>query len=129
MMKKMNKIGRFSRFPGYSAALLWFSVPGAYILFRKFFELPSCVFKGAFGIPCPGCGLGHSLDAIFSGALVEGVIDYPAIVPLCLMYVCIGLGLAYGKKSVFLKRRVLLSLFFLALIAVLSHWLYKLVVL
>jgi hypothetical protein len=108
------------------APVLWFSAPAVYFFIRKFIELPDCAFRITFGIPCPGCGVGHSLDYLLARDFSAAVGSYPAVIPLGLLYVSIGFGLILGKKSIFIKERTLLSLFFLALLAVLLHWFYTL---
>lgn len=108
--------------------VLWAFVPVAYFFLSRSVGSPECAFKSSFGIPCPGCGLGHCLEAFSSGNIIDAIMYYPASAPFGLLYGSIGLGLVFGKKSIFMKERTLLILFFLALIVLLVHWIYELAV-
>ena len=63
---------------------------------------PACAFRATFGVPCPGCGLGHGLAAIFAGHLRAALVAYPALVPLVLGYIVLVMLVAttLGRTSV-----------------------------
>ncbi|MBW2733218.1 MAG: DUF2752 domain-containing protein [Deltaproteobacteria bacterium] len=46
----------------------------------------TCVLKGTLGVPCPGCGLGHSLLAVQAGHWLEACQAYPPLLALFLLY-------------------------------------------
>ena len=90
-------------------------------------HLPACAIRSAFGFPCPGCGIRHSLEAAFRADFSAAAAAYPAIVPLTVLYAAIGLGIGLKPGNIFMKERVLLPLFFLAVAAIIGHLLYTVI--
>ena len=105
----------------------WFSPPAVYFLIHRHLHLPACAFSGTFGFPCPGCGIRRSLEAACSADFLSAVKAYPAVIPLALLYAAIGLGIGLKPGNTFMRERVLLPLFFLAVAAIIGHVLYTVI--
>ena len=41
-----------------------------------------CVLRTYTGLPCPGCGLGHALNALLHGNLHASLVSHPLLLPL-----------------------------------------------
>lgn len=57
-----------------------------------------CVFKAAFGIECPGCGIQRSALLLLRGDLLGSLLMYPALIPLVLMVLFLGYHLVVGVR-------------------------------
>ncbi len=51
-----------------------------------------CLNKKLFGIDCLGCGMQRSISLLFKGDFVAAFYMYPAIYPLLLLLVILGLN-------------------------------------
>ncbi|WP_121667768.1 DUF2752 domain-containing protein [Mesonia aquimarina] len=61
------------------------------------FMLP-CLNKKFFGFECPGCGGQRALVFLLKGEFKEAFLIYPAIYPLVILGLIIGLNLLYPVK-------------------------------
>ena len=57
-----------------------------------------CLTKKYFGFECMGCGLQRSLVALIQGHFAEAFLLYPAIFPLVILGIAIGINIIYGIK-------------------------------
>ena len=60
------------------------------MILQEQYMLP-CLNKKLFGIDCLGCGLQRSAHLLFHGEFVAAFKMYPAIYPLILLFVFIGI--------------------------------------
>jgi hypothetical protein len=58
-----------------------------------------CMNKKLFGMECMGCGIQRSLAMILDGRFVDAFHMYPAIYPLMLFFVFIGLNIIDKSRS------------------------------
>ena len=82
----------------------------ALILLLSFFHLDSddvtmCPFKLATGLPCPGCGLSHSIISISHGDFTEAI-HYHLLGPI--VYLFLLLVLLKALMELILKRDIIL---------------------
>jgi len=57
-----------------------------------------CVFRFAFGMPCPGCGITTSIRALFAGDFVEAI-HANAAGPVVLLFVTLQLLLSAAAAA------------------------------
>lgn len=92
----------------YVFALLYLAIGVINIFILGKFEL--CFFRMIFGIPCPGCGLTHSVIALLTGHPKASFFYHPLTIPIVInigigMASCIGVefrNLKFAKISRFL---------------------------
>jgi Protein of unknown function (DUF2752) len=88
-----------------------------------------CLMQVCFGLPCPGCGITHSLRALFAGQWQASRAANPAgmVIALCLAFQLVARPFAvfHSTSSVFVERgsRVLGTV---ACGTILIHWLFQL---
>lgn len=58
-----------------------------------------CINKKLFGIDCMGCGIQRSVALILEGKFADALYMYPAIYPLILFFVLIGLNFIDKSRS------------------------------
>lgn len=58
------------------------------------FMLP-CLNKQILGFDCMGCGLQRSISLIYHGELLAAFKMYPAVYPLILLFIYIGLNIFF----------------------------------
>lgn len=60
-----------------------------------------CVFRRVFGVTCPGCGMGHAIDALFRLDLAEAWRWHPMVfsLPLLAVYLLKDGPLLRSKKA------------------------------
>ncbi|WP_282043495.1 DUF2752 domain-containing protein [Winogradskyella flava] len=76
-----------------------------------------CLNKKFFGFECMGCGLQRSVNFLIHGELIEAFKIYPAIYPLILLLVIIGLNI-FRKIKYFNKIITILAIITVATIIV-----------
>ncbi|SHI79224.1 Protein of unknown function [Mesonia phycicola] len=57
-----------------------------------------CLNKKLFGFECPGCGGQRALVMLLKGDFTEAFFMYPAIYPLAILVICVGVNLVYPYK-------------------------------
>lgn len=64
-----------------------------------------CSFKQTTGLDCPSCGMQRSMVHLLRGELVESVVLFPALIPMLLMLVMLGVHLVFKPRwgATFLK--------------------------
>ena len=70
-----------------SAVVLWLSAKGH---IQLGFWLGVCGFKQRYGLPCPGCGWTHAIEALLTGHPVDAFIIQPAAVFFCVVAAAAG---------------------------------------
>lgn len=81
-----------------------------------------CMNKKLFGIDCMGCGIQRSIALILEGKFVDAFYMYPAIYPLLLFFVFIGLN--FIDKSRSYHKLILTTGIITAVVMVVSYF-YK----
>ena len=67
----------------------------------------TCSFREHAGIDCPGCGLQRSILALLEGDLLESILLFPALLPLTVMFVFLGIHLVFNLKHGALILKIL----------------------
>lgn len=76
-----------------------------------------CVNKAIFGFDCMGCGIQRSVNLIIRGEFLAAFFMYPAIYPLILLFVAIGINI-FKKIKYFSKIITILAIITVATIIV-----------
>ena len=76
----------------------------------------TCQFYQQYHIKCPGCGFQSALISLLKGNILESIQTYPAILPLCLLVISIGLHLKFKSKRTYKSNQILASLSFLTIL-------------
>lgn len=79
------------------------------LLSTQDYMLP-CLNKKLFGVPCPGCGVQRSLYLLCKGEFVAAFQMYPAIYPLILLLLFLGLSLFVKFRHAYAVKLTLLSI-------------------
>ncbi|MBC9797371.1 DUF2752 domain-containing protein [Sinomicrobium sp. FJxs] len=58
-----------------------------------------CINKQLFGFECPGCGLQRAAALLFKGDFAGAFEMYPAIYPLCFLFVFLFLDVLWKKRN------------------------------
>jgi len=61
-------------------------------------QLP-CMFKAATDMDCPGCGIQRSFILLLKGNVPESFLQYPALVPVCLLFIFLLLHILFKIKN------------------------------
>ncbi len=65
-------------------------------------DLPGCLFRLVTGIPCPSCGITHSMMDIvqlrFSDAIYDNILGFPATIMLAIVPLLIITDIAFRKQ-------------------------------
>src|SRR5688572_7649310 len=98
-------------------------------------DIPGCLFRYVTGIPCPSCGITHSMMDIlqfrFTDAIQDNILGFPATAMLAIVSLLIITDLVfrknyfvncYRKMEFVLQRNNLLAGFLVALVAL--NWAY-----
>lgn len=99
------------------------------------FWLGVCGFQQRHGLPCPGCGWTHAIEAFVTGHPIQAFVIQPAAVFFCGIAIVAGiyalLVAVFGIHSGFLKRWVgtlgIKSLLAGVVIVILAGWMVTLV--
>lgn len=78
-----------------------------------------CMHKKFFGVECLGCGIQRSFMMLLQGDFTEAFKMYPALFPLILFFVFIGLQLMNKKRN--LHKAIVSTGIITALIMVVSY--------
>jgi len=76
-----------------------------------------CLNKALFGFDCMGCGIQRSISLIIHGEFLAAFLMYPAIYPLILLFVTIGLNI-FKKIKYYNKIITILAVLTLSTIIV-----------
>ena len=82
-----------------------------------------CQFYEHYHIKCPGCGFQSAFILLLKGHIQESIQTYPAILPLTLLLISIGLHLKFKSKWTYKSNLVLASL---SLITILINFIFNL---
>jgi hypothetical protein len=82
-----------------------------------------CPFKLLTGYDCPGCGMQRALIELLKGDIVSSIINYPALIPIIIMFGFLFLHLKFNFKN---GAGILKYLFILNAILIAVNYLYKL---
>ncbi len=61
-------------------------------------HLLPCPSKSLFGLDCPGCGMQRSMVDLLKGNFTDSLKTYPALIPILITLVFLGLHLRYKFK-------------------------------
>lgn len=87
-------------------------------------QLP-CIFKGIFGIDCPGCGFQRAVLLLLKGDIGGSVSTWPALIPL-LFFMMLSAARISGMKKI--SAEYLKNAGFVCLIIILISYLLRLIV-
>jgi len=85
------------------------------------FDIP-CFYKKYLGFECPWCGSQRALKLLLEGKVMESISMFPALIPLILMFVFLGLHLIFKFRH---GSRILLSLFILNIVIITVNYIIK----
>lgn len=83
----------------------------------------ACQFYQNYHIKCPGCGFQSAFISLLKGNILESIQTYPAILPLCLLMISLGLHLKFKSKWTIKFNRLLASL---SIITILINFIIRL---
>ena len=81
-----------------------------------------CLNKKIFGFDCLGCGLQRAVNLLFHGEFVAAFKMYPAVYPLILLFVFIGVNLFFKFKY---SNKIINTLAILTVIIIVVSYLIK----
>ncbi len=81
-----------------------------------------CMNKKVFGIDCMGCGIQRSIALLIEGKFTDAFYMYPAIYPLLLFFVFIGLNFIDKSRS---YHKVIIMLGILTAVTMMVSYFYK----
>jgi hypothetical protein len=118
-----------------AARIVWFYAVGTLSFFAvKRFGLPlKCVWKTAFGWPCPGCGLTRAFSELcafnFVGAEKFNIISVPLAVGLLVVFICTVAEIVFKLPALsWLKSIASRKLFIgLVILLALASWAYNII--
>lgn len=87
------------------------------------FMLP-CLTKKFLGFDCPGCGLQRSLAFLIQGDFVASIKMYPALFPMLLLFIFMGLKYLVTIKF---ENTITYGLLLITVIAILTNFILKLI--
>lgn len=65
----------------------------------------ACPWKTFFGIDCPGCGMQTAFIEILRGHLIQSLKTYPALIPMMLILIFLGIHLIFNvPKGAFILK-------------------------
>ncbi|RZN82925.1 MAG: DUF2752 domain-containing protein [Winogradskyella sp.] len=76
-----------------------------------------CLNKTLFGFDCMGCGIQRSINLLFHGEFIAAFYMYPAIYPLLILFLVIGINI-FKKIKYFSKIITILAIVTVATIIV-----------
>jgi len=91
--------------------------------FMEEYMLP-CMNKTLFGIDCMGCGIQRAVVLLLQGKFVDAFYMYPAIYPLILFFIFIGLNFLHKAYSY--HKHILTTGIITAVVMVVSYF-YKVI--
>lgn len=83
-----------------------------------------CLTKKLLGFDCPGCGLQRSVVFLLEGDLVASFYIYPALFPMILLFIFMGVKYLVPIKF---ENTITLGLLLLTVITILTHFILKLI--
>ena len=81
----------------------------------------ACSWKSRFGIECPGCGMQRAFIELLKGNIMESIRIYPALIPMMLLLVFLGLHLVLNFRKGALIIKIL---FIFTLCIMFIHFIY-----
>lgn len=70
----------------------------------------TCQFYENYHVKCPGCGFQSAFISLLKGNILDSIKTYPAILPLCLLTISLGLHLKLKSKWTTKSNLLLASL-------------------
>ena len=58
-----------------------------------------CFYKKFLGMECPGCGMQRAFIELLKGDFIDSIKTFPALIPMMVMMVYLGLHLKYKFKK------------------------------
>ena len=83
-----------------------------------------CLNKKLFGFDCFGCGLQRAVSLLFHGDFVAAFRIYPAIYPLIILFILIGINIFYKFKN---ANRIINILAIVSVITIVLSYIIKLI--
>ena len=83
-----------------------------------------CPSQHYLGIRCPGCGMQRSILALLQGRVVESISLYPALIPILLMLIYLGLHLTYKYEH---GAKRLVQIFITVSLIIVTSYVYKII--
>ena len=84
-----------------------------------------CLNKKLFGFDCLGCGLQRAVSLLFHGDFVAAFRIYPAIYPLIILFILIGINIFYKFKN---ANRIINILAIVSVITIVLSYIIKLII-
>lgn len=96
------------------------------LLFVSWLEknLIPCPYKHYLGIDCPGCGMQRSIIELLKGNFVESFQAYPALIPLMILLLFLGLHLKFKFTH---GAQIVKYLFIFVVSIVVINYIFKLI--
>jgi len=83
-----------------------------------------CINKTIFGIDCMGCGIQRSVVLLLQGKFVDAFYMYPAIYPLILFFIFVGLN--FFHKSYSYNKHIITTGVITTIVMIVSYF-YKVI--
>lgn len=83
-----------------------------------------CMNKRLFGIDCMGCGIQRSIALLLEGRFTEAFYMYPAIYPLIIFFIFIGLNFIDKSRS---YHKIIIFLGIITAITMVVSYVYKII--
>jgi hypothetical protein len=83
-----------------------------------------CSIKSTFGIECPGCGFQRALVLLFNGNLFESIQQYPALIPIMLLWILLLAHLVFKFRH---GAKYLQYLFIFCTLIIYTSYIYKII--
>ena len=71
-----------------------------YTVFAILFLGTSCVVSSATGLPCPGCGLTRSFEALLSGDIQASIHYHALLIPTMITFITYGILWLFDKHRI-----------------------------
>lgn len=87
-------------------------------------HLGTCYFHKYIGIQCPGCGFQRAFIELLKGNLTDSLKLYPALIPIIIMFLLLGIHLKFNLKNGALILKVI---FIFTAIIIAANYIFKII--